>query len=138
MKDIVLTDQMYPVFLLKNIRTAYSSSPYFEHFEDSLTELFETKGNPGQSLLDFNLATIKWLENELGIASINTSETYLNTSEKDYRAKTALTNSNWHHAPYPQVFEDRNGFIAGRSILDAIFHGGPEVKRWWRDVSLPH
>lgn len=138
MKDIEFTDQMDPTFLLKNIRIAYSSSPYFEHFEDSLTELFETKVNPGQSLLDFNLATLKWIESELGIASINTSETYLNSSENDFRSKTALTNNNWNHTPYSQVFEDRNGFIAGRSILDAIFHGGPEVKRWWRGVSLPH
>lgn len=138
MKDIVFTDKMDPAFLLKNIRTAYSSSPYFEHFETSLTELFETMGNPGQSLLDFNLATIRWIEDELGITPINTSGSYIETTENDYRAKTALTNRNWHYSPYPQVFEDRNGFIAGRSILDAIFHGGPEVKRWWRDVSLPH
>lgn len=28
---------------------------------------------------------------------------------------------------YPQVFEDRLGFVAGRSILDVLFHLGPEA-----------
>ena len=70
-KDVVFTDQMDSTFLLKNIRTAYSSSPFFEHFEDSLSELFKTKGIPGKSLLDFNLATINWIESELGVSRIN-------------------------------------------------------------------
>jgi hypothetical protein len=135
-KDVVFTDQMDSAFLLKNIRTAYSSSPFFEHFEDSLSELFKTKGIPGKSLLDFNLATINWIESELGVSRINVSSSYIENSEIDFRSKNAFTNENWSFPAYPQVFEDRNRFIKGRSILDAIFHGGPEVKRWWADVSL--
>ena len=135
-KDVIFTDQMDPIFLLKNIRTAYSSSPYYEHFENSLSELFKTEGVPGNSLLDFNLATISWIEGELGVSSINTSSSYIEKSENDFRVKNALTNEKWSYKAYSQVFEDRNGFIEGRSILDAILHGGPEVKRWWTDVSL--
>tara|TARA_Y100000589_G_scaffold331801_1_gene387120 strand:+ start:7432 stop:7860 length:429 start_codon:yes stop_codon:yes gene_type:complete len=136
MKDIIFTDQMDPKFLLKNIKTAYSSSPFYEHFEESLSELFNTNGKPKQSLLEFNLASIKWVENELGISNITISTSYMEKSDNDYRNKQALISSNWNYPSYPQVFEDRNGFISGRSILDAIFHVGPEAKKWWTDVSL--
>ena len=51
---------------MKNIKTAYGSSPFYEHFEDSLERLFNEFGNPGQSLLEFNLQTIRWVEEELG------------------------------------------------------------------------
>ena len=33
---------------------------------------------------------------------------------------------------YPQVFEDRLGFVAGRSILDVLFHVGPEAPCYLR------
>ena len=135
-KDIVFTDQMDPTFLLKNIRTAYGSSPFYEHFENTLFDLFRTKGNPGQSLLDFNLSSIKWIEDELGLEQISQSKKYIEATYNDYRVKNALIGDRWSYNSYPQVFEDRNGFIEGRSILDAIFHGGPEAKRWWSDVSL--
>ena len=135
-KDIVFTDQMDPTFLLKNIRTAYGSSPFYEHFENTLIDLFSINGNPGQSLLDFNLNSIKWIEDELGLEPISLSKNYIECSENDFRVKNALIGDKWSQNSYPQVFEDRNGFIKGRSILDAIFHGGPEAKRWWSDVSL--
>ena len=135
-EDIVFTNQMDPVFLMKNIKTAYGSAPFYEHFENTLLDLFNSMGNPGQSLLYFNLATIKWVESELGLQHIERSKSYSTQIENDYRKKGLLISNKWGYMPYPQVFEDRNGFIAGRSILDAIFHGGPEVKRWWTSVSL--
>ena len=137
MKDVLFTDQMDPGLLLKNIKTAYSSAPYYEHFEESLMELFGEFGNPGQSLLEFNLATLDWVVEELGISSIEVSKEYIKVAESDFRKKGVLNSEKWIYTEYPQVFEDRNGFLKGRSILDAIFHGGPEVKRWWGSVSLP-
>ena len=135
-KDIVFTDQMNPLFILKNITTAYGSAPFYIHFEESLTELLNRYGNPGDSLLEFNIATIRWVESELGLSQTPTSTTFNKDYDLDFRPKTSLTSNEWVYKPYPQVFEDRNGFISGRSILDAIFHGGPEAKRWWASVSL--
>ena len=135
-EDIVFTDQMDPVFLMKNIKTAYGSAPFYEHFENTLLVLFNSEGNPGQSLLNFNLATIKWVESELGIQHIERSKSYSTDIKNDYRKKGLLISDKWRYKPYPQVFEDRNGFIPGRSILDAIFHIGPEAKSWWTNVSL--
>ena len=48
-----------------------------------------------------------------------------NTSWHDWRVKGAWRDVST--APYPQVFEDRLGFVAGRSILDVVFHLGPEA-----------
>ncbi len=136
-EDIVFTSQMNPMFLMKSIKTAYGSSPFYEHFEEGLGELFNKYGNPRQSLLEFNLQTIRWVEEELGIKSIKISSKYVNCDDEiDFRIKSKLTCNKWKYKPYPQVFEDRNGFIDGRSILDAIFHGGAEAKRWWTSVSL--
>ncbi len=135
-ENIVFTDKMDPVFLMKNIKTAYGSAPFYEHFEENLLELFNSMGNPGQSLLNFNLASIKWVESELGLYHIKRSISYFADVKNDFRKKGLLISNKWGYKPYPQVFEDRNGFISGRSILDAIFHGGPEAKRWWSNVSL--
>lgn len=135
-KDIVFTDQMNPQFIIKNIKTAYGSAPFYIHFEDSLKELLNTYGNPGDSLLDFNIASIRWVEAELGIKSIPLTKSFTKDAGQDFRSKNSLISQEWSFKAYPQVFEDRNHFISGRSILDAIFHGGPEAKRWWASVSL--
>jgi hypothetical protein len=135
-RDIIFTDQMNPQFILKNIKTAYGSAPFYIHFEDSLTELLNRCGNPGDSLLAFNIATIRWVESELGLSQTPTSSSFIKDYDSDLRHKSSLISNDWVYKPYPQVFEDRNGFISGRSILDAIFHGGPEAKRWWASVSL--
>ena len=135
-KDIVFTDQMNPQFILKNIKTAYGSAPFYIHFEDSLKELLNTYGNPGDSLLDFSIASIRWVESELGIKSIPLTKSFTKDADQDFRSKNSLTSQDWSFKAYPQVFEDRNDFISGRSILDAIFHGGPEAKRWLASVSL--
>jgi len=44
---------------------------------------------------------------------------------KDWRQKKLWRSAST--APYPQVFEDRLGFVGGRSILDVVFHLGPEA-----------
>ena len=133
MSDLVFTDQMSPEFLIKHLKTAYGSAPFYEHFEDSLFTLIKKFGNPSQSLLEFNIQTLSWIKEELGVCELEFSDKYINTDHLDFRIKGAFSDELWEYKPYPQVFEDRNGFIEGLSILDTMFHGGPEVKRWWSD-----
>jgi hypothetical protein len=133
LEDIVFTDQMSPQFLIKHLKTAYGSAPFYEHFEDTLFTLIKKYGNPNQSLLEFNLQTLAWIKEELGVREVEFSNEYINTDQRDLRIKGVFSDELWDYKPYPQVFEDRNGFISGLSILDALFHGGPEVKRWWSD-----
>jgi hypothetical protein len=133
LEDIVFTDQMSPQFLIKHLKTAYGSAPFYEHFENTLFTLIKKYGNPNQSLLEFNLQTLAWIKEELGVREVEFSNEYINTDQRDLRIKGVFSDELWDYKPYPQVFEDRNGFISGLSILDALFHGGPEVKRWWSD-----
>jgi len=133
--DIYFTESINPKGIIRTIRTAYGASPFFDHFSDSLFEFIETFGKPGGSLLIFNLESLKWVESELGLstATFKTSEFYIEPSSRvnDFRINGALSNKNWIFKKYPQVFEDRNKFIDGLSILDALFHGGAETENWW-------
>ncbi|HIO59965.1 MAG TPA: hypothetical protein EYN28_07305 [Flavobacteriales bacterium] len=133
--DIVFTDSMNHKVVMRNIRTAYGAAPFYDHFAESLGVFLEKYGNPGKSLLEFNLESLKWVEFELGLnlSNLATSDTYIKASSKadDFRIKGAFSNDKWNYERYPQVFEDRNGFIGGLSILDALFHGGPEAEIWW-------
>ena len=57
-------------------------------------------------------------------------------AEGDFRKKGALTTKVWSYKKYAQIFEDRNGFIEGRSVLDAMFHEPNEVKNWCLETYL--
>ena len=137
LSDILFTEAISPTILMRHLRTGYGAAPYFEHFEDSLIQFLETYAKPGLPLLDFNLGSLRWLEDEFGLKSVALSSNYMRHSDlehpsKDLRTKDSFTSENWTYERYPQVFEDRNGFVGGCSVLDGVFHGGPEVTKWWK------
>ena len=136
LSDIRFTEDISPTILMRHLRTGYGATPYFEHFEHSLIQFFETYAKPGLPLLDFNLGSLRWLEDEFELKSVASSSNFMRHSDlehpsNDFRTKESFTRENWTFDRYPQVFEDRNDFIGGCSVLDGIFHGGPEVKNWW-------
>jgi hypothetical protein len=142
MSDVVFTEAMIPKVIMRHITTAYSSAPFFEHFERELIAFFEEFGTPGKSLLAFNLASLKWVEQmselkrEIGWVEETKYTEPAEMSVGDYRKKGALSNQVWAYKRYAQIFEDRNGFIDGRSVLDAMFHEPNEVKNWCLETYL--
>ena len=137
LSDVLFTEAISPTILMRHLRTGYGAAPYFEHFEDSLIQFLETYAKPGLPLLDFNLGSLRWLEDEFGLKSIALSSNYMRHSDlehpsNDLRTKDGFTSDNYTYERYPQVFEDRNGFVGGCSVLDGVFHGGPEVTKWWK------
>ena len=124
-RDVVFSEDMIPRVIMRHFTTAYSSAPFFEHFEHELMEFFEKFGKPGKSLLKFNLASFKWVEQMIGLKrdggfvknSKNTEPVKM--VEGDFRKKGALTTKVWSYKKYAQIFEDRNGFIEGRSRKDS-------------------
>ena len=137
LSDILFTDEVSSTILMRHLRTSYGAAPYFEHYEDSLTKFFDTYAKPGLPLIDFNLGSLRWLEDEFGLKRISSSSNYIQHSElksqiKDLRSKNSFSNKYWTYDRYPQVFEDRNDFVSGCSVLDGVFHGGPEVESWWK------
>lgn len=106
----------------KAIESAYSSSPYFDHYGIEVKELIYNKEI---NLLKFNKLISDRVFSWLGIETkTNDSTEYLNKEGMiDYR-------SNFPEIPLPdyiQVFG--NSFVPNLSILDAIFCLGPMARK---------
>ena len=117
--------------MLHALRSAYGAAPYFDFYYPEVEDILKSKH---VHLWTLNEAMRKLMLKRCGLTEtviINT-ESYQKSYEepwldirsqklKDYQpAKSDLEG-------YAQVFEDRHGFIAGLSILDALFCMGPET-----------
>ena len=125
-QDIVFTDAVHPELLLKVLRTNYGRAPFFEHYFPEIENWSHCYLKSGQSWLDAALASTTLASNWLGQAHPALTPSYLEAEpHSDWRLKARWLGVS--SAPYPQVFEDRLGFVGGRSILDVVFHLGPEA-----------
>ena len=108
----------------KSLEAAYRSSPFFEFFEDELHPIFEKKQT---FLLDLNIEIF-----ELVNSCLNFKTAYQTTSEyfketpnfTDYRELINGKKDTLLLTPYPQVFQEKYGFINNLSILDLLFNEG--------------
>lgn len=117
------------------IISAYRTSPYFEHYQD---ELFAILDSRPELMLDFNTQILKFFLRKTGIpADIRfTSEweavtieghkvTDLREAIHPKRPNTILKDLGLER-PYWQVFSPKYGFIPGLSIMDLLFNEGPD------------
>lgn len=104
----------------RSIRTAYGNAPYFEHYADGLRRFFE---RPYPFLFDLNQEIANWvLHHKLGWAGEwHLQTTYVPAGQ--WSAGPDLRSGAFTSAPcpYPQVFEDRHGFLPDLSVLDLLF-----------------
>ena len=113
------------------ITSAYGKSPFFEHYEDDLSPIFEQKWD---RLFDINLEALKRVKQLLNFdaETFILSEKYQQYPEVvDFR-KILRPNRdiNLKFVEYMQVFTDKNGFVPNLSILDLLFCMGPESQRF--------
>lgn len=127
MRDVLIYNQeRWQVQHWRTLVSVYKRTPYFDHFEHSLEQLFETEFT---HLMQFNLAALQWAKQQLKLPfAIKEAESYT----KNYPAEiTDLRNKklpvNMPH--YQQIFEDRIGFQPDLSILDLLFSEGPGAFR---------
>lgn len=124
--DIVFTDKISPECLLKPLHTNCGSAPFFDHYIDEVQAWANAHLQPGASWWDAAFASSALASSWLGLSMPLRSDGYLTGPDlDDWRPKgrwNAVTTPR-----YPQVFEDRLGFVPGRSILDVILHLGPEA-----------
>ena len=111
----------------KAIITAYKRAPYFEYYEQSLSNLYAQKQ---EKLIDFLLACQHWLNGQLKanweISSItNRVDQELDQKQKYFSPWLPKNYQQCILTPkYQQVFEDKIGFINNVSILDFLFSAG--------------
>lgn len=113
-----------------SIKSAYGNAPFFEHYADLLRPFYE---RPYPFLFDFNLELLHSLLHWLHIHTpLQYSTQYFKTEELPPAycdKRNALRPGQAYDRPtlaYNQVFEDRFGFVAQLSILDALFCLGPK------------
>ncbi|HCE54259.1 MAG: WbqC family protein [Lutibacter sp.] len=112
---------------LKTLKTAYSSSPFYEFYIDDLLPVFEKKMH---FLLDLNFLAHEIIMDALllEIPTKKTTEYDKAPSILDLRNlaedKPKIT---YNLERYTQVFSENHGFIPNLSILDLLFMEGPNA-----------
>lgn len=108
----------------KSLEAAYRSSPFFEYFEDDILPIFQKKHT---FLMDLNLQTIEIVAKCLRMdLSYDKTEEYFNevSNFQDFRYLANGKKDSSQFEVYPQVFEEKEGFINNLSILDLLFNEG--------------
>ena len=105
--------------------------PFNPYYLDKLKPYFERKQ---RFLLDFNMAI---LEKVLELIDINITlkltEEWNPYPAGDHDLRQSFSpkkKDNSSVKPYPQVFEERHGFIPDLSIIDLLFNEGPAAKAY--------
>ena len=118
----------------KAIESAYRRSPFYEYYIDDLMAFFNT---PHQYLYEFNMQILQKICELINIPfRVQESQRYIKPCEGiiDLRNSIHPKLNRQLAAPafipphYTQVFSDKFGFKSNLSILDLLFHTGPEAK----------
>lgn len=113
----------------RTITSAYNKSPWLDHYRGDLEKLYSTRFD---LLFEWNFACYSWISDKMSIStpvSLRNKfiENYPPDEFEDWRNRllpSAINRLNPEPARYPQVFEDRFGFIPNLSILDQLFCAG--------------
>jgi hypothetical protein len=114
----------------RGITSAYKRTPYFDHYEPSLQQLFL---QPFDLLANFNFASIQWLKEQLklGFNIRGADEYHALYPDVAYDLRKGLKRKPAPAFPaYYQPFRDRIGFLPDLSILDLLFVEGPNALHW--------
>ncbi|MBL7828793.1 MAG: WbqC family protein [Saprospiraceae bacterium] len=102
----------------RSIKTAYGNAPFFEHYTEELQPFYEKRFD---FLFDFNLELMEWLL----IKKMNWQGKIQFTKEFEHSIPLAVAPS----IRYPQVFEEKNGFLPDLSVLDLLMCAGKSGNR---------
>ena len=114
------------------IQSAYGNAPYFDYYADYIEPFFR---QPYEFLFQLNTAILDQLIKILQIpVSIQFSDIFQPITDIDLidlrntiHPKKSILDPHYKEVTYPQVFEDKLGFLSNLSILDLLFCQGPET-----------
>ena len=120
--------ERWNIIHLRTLTAAYSASPYYLYYKDSLEEILTKQY---EKLVDLNEMLLTWILELLKIdCCLQRTTNYIATYNYDYRdtfsPKHPYPTDNFK--PYYQVFSDRLPFAPNLSILDLLMNLGPEAK----------
>jgi hypothetical protein len=124
-KDVLIENEFdWQKQHFKSLEAAYRSSPFFEFFEDDILPIFEKKHI---YLMDLNMEVLdivtKCLRMKLEFGK--TTEYFHETQNiLDLRFLANGKKDPNLFEKYPQVFDDKHGFINNLSVLDLLFNEG--------------
>jgi hypothetical protein len=119
----------------KSLEAAYRNSPFFEFFEDDIMPVFEKKHT---FLMDLNLQTIEIVSKCLGLKLEPTfsTEYFRNPVLTDFRTLVDGKKDSYEFQSYPQVFEEKFGYLNNLSILDLLFNEGRHALSYLKQQQL--
>lgn len=113
----------------KSLFSAYNASPYFQYYKYDFEGFYNKKFD---SLFDFNLKLLKFifklLDIEINIFFTEKFEkNYNDIIDFRYITNPKLKRKKNLMQEYPQVFDNKYGFIQNLSIIDLLFNEGPNA-----------
>ena len=127
-----------------SIESAYSSSPFFEFYQDEFYWFFDRQF---KYLIDFNIRIqdyiLKQLELSPAIKFTNSFIFQVDENTDDYREsihpKKRMQKKDALFKPqfYYQVFYEKYGFISNLSIVDLLFNEGPNAENILKQSTDP-
>ncbi|MEZ4907463.1 MAG: WbqC family protein [Saprospiraceae bacterium] len=125
---LISYDMDWVKVLINTLKTNYGSSPFFEHYFDSLCDIFNAKF---EYLFDLNNALRDFLLSSLDIElKIEYSDSYINNYSDVEDLRDYILPSNFNedkflsNVTYNQVFEFKGGFVPNLSVIDLLFNRG--------------
>ena len=127
----ICNEEKWQVQHIRTLTSVYKRTPYFDYYERSLIDLFES---PFELLTDFNFASIRWIARQLKIKpDFRTTTQFHNDQYRDLtdlRIDFFKKPEEGSFPEYVQIFSERNGFQPNISILDLLFSEGPATVAW--------
>jgi len=116
------------------IQTAYGSTPFFEHYAYRLHPFYQ---QPYPLLFNYNLQLLQVVIKMLKLdTQLHFTETYTKQPEGIADLRSGRGAQPDVALPvYYQVFDNKNGFISNLSIIDLIFHVGPQAKDYLMNLN---
>ncbi|MBX2876935.1 MAG: WbqC family protein [Saprospiraceae bacterium] len=118
----------------QSIKSAYGNAPYFPYYQDEIADLFQQRP---KFLFDWNKSLLQLLVDLLqlqvevrlseGFSKAVTDEIYDLRGHIHPKSHRQQVDHNFQAVPYPQLFEERHGFLPNLSILDLLFCTGPQA-----------
>ena len=121
---------------LKTIHSAYSNAPYFIYYIDNLSNLFE---KPPELLFEFNSRLIKSICTSLTIEIPKPTSVFQKeiSNSIDLRFSLHPKKEELYSINFPfyyQIFSEKHGFKSNLSILDLLFHLGPDARNYLKNI----